>query len=263
MTEREDTADSAGVPWQGRHFEPNPFAADDGAADPRLLAALADFRRGREDRTAVIDAVRGARLLVPLIAEVGEIGVNTHGSVIDKSSELSIVTVAGPDGRKVMPAFTSAEAMRSWKPAARPVPVDAVRLALAAVSEDTELVILDPTASTEFAIRRPALWAIARQSPWSLPETDPEVTAAFRDPVGLEVAVPAISVTSGDPASRLAAPEILVTLALAPGLDQLAIAALLQRLHGAWSDSPTITERVDSLSVKLVPATDFDVSAAN
>jgi len=37
-------ADSAGVPWAGRSFEPNPHANDDGSADPALLLALTNFR---------------------------------------------------------------------------------------------------------------------------------------------------------------------------------------------------------------------------
>ena len=39
---------------------------------------------------------------------------------------------------------------------------DAVRAALAASSEDTDLIVLDPTSDTEFVIRRPAVWAVAR-----------------------------------------------------------------------------------------------------
>jgi len=34
--------DSAGVPWEGRSFESNPHAGDDGSADPALLDALCD-----------------------------------------------------------------------------------------------------------------------------------------------------------------------------------------------------------------------------
>ena len=35
------TADSAGVPWEGRSFRPNPAAGDDGSADAALADALA------------------------------------------------------------------------------------------------------------------------------------------------------------------------------------------------------------------------------
>ena len=50
------TADSAGFPWAGRSFEANPFAGDDGSADPALIGAIvilivvAVFRRPRERR---------------------------------------------------------------------------------------------------------------------------------------------------------------------------------------------------------------------
>ena len=39
-------ADSAGVPWAGRSFEPNAHAADDGRAPEELMAALGRFRVG-------------------------------------------------------------------------------------------------------------------------------------------------------------------------------------------------------------------------
>jgi hypothetical protein len=40
------TADSAGFPWAGRSFEANPFAGDDGSADPTLISAIERFRAG-------------------------------------------------------------------------------------------------------------------------------------------------------------------------------------------------------------------------
>jgi hypothetical protein len=41
------------------------------------------------------------------------------------------VTVAAPDGRRVLPVFTSV-AIAAWDPRARPVPADGVRTALSA-----------------------------------------------------------------------------------------------------------------------------------
>ena len=49
--------DSAGVPWEGRSFEPNPHAGDDGSADPALLAALTAPRDGAQRQVAVVDAL--------------------------------------------------------------------------------------------------------------------------------------------------------------------------------------------------------------
>lgn len=98
-------ADSAGVPWEGRRFEQNPHSGDDGSADPALLAALTAFRAGEGDAVAVVDAYRTARLLIPLVAEKGDEGVGPTGLRVDKTQELSIVTVAGPDGRRVLPGL--------------------------------------------------------------------------------------------------------------------------------------------------------------
>src|SRR5689334_10794364 len=99
--------DSAGVPWEGRRFEPNASSDDDGSADPRLLETIRRLQSGDVGEAELARAMRVARLLVPLVAELGESGTNEHGHIVDKSQELSIVTVAGPDGRAVLPAFTS------------------------------------------------------------------------------------------------------------------------------------------------------------
>ena len=158
-------ADSAGQPWAGRTFEPNRYADDDGTAPPAVAAALAAFAAGTADEVAVVDALRGTRVLIPLVAALGEAGRNDAGVTVDKSADLSIVTVAGPDGRTVLPVFTSAAAMSAWNPAARPVPVDLRTAALAAADERTELIVLDAGSETEFGLRRPAVWALAQDAP--------------------------------------------------------------------------------------------------
>ncbi len=117
--------DSAGVPWSGRHFEHNAASDDDGSAPPALLEVLGRFRAGAATQAGVVDVIRRSRLLVPLVAEVGEFGADGTGLVHDKSAELAIVTVEGPDGRSVLPAFSSGAALRQWNPKARPVPADA------------------------------------------------------------------------------------------------------------------------------------------
>jgi len=241
--------DSAGQPWEGRRFHENPAADDDGSADPRLIEALHRLRSGELGEADVVDAVRSARLLVPLVAELGESGRDDHGG--DKSQELSIVTVSAPDGRAVLPAFTSVDAMRAWDPAARPIPTPGERVALAAAGEGTELVILDPTSPTQFGIRRPALWAIAKRRPWRPSYLDEEVLGAFLRSAIDEPAVHAVQLAPGDPSASLAGPELLVHLTLEPGLDRGALDALLARLQERWAQDPLITDRVDSIAVRL------------
>ena len=246
-----NAADSAGQPWAGRHFEPNTSADDDGSADVGLLTAIRSFRSGTAGEADVVRSLRGARLLVPLVAHLGEAGENERGQLVDKTQELAIVTVLGPDGRTVLPAFTSVEAMRAWNPAARPVPAQAVRVAVAAASEQTDLVVLDPRSDTEFVVRRPALWAIANGQPWSPSYLDESVLDAFAECAAGESAVRSVELAAGDVDSRLAGPELIVVLTLVPGLDREALDALLARLSARWSAHETIAARVDSLVVRL------------
>lgn len=245
--------DSAGVPWQGRHFEPNPHADDDGSASPRFVAAIERFRAD-SDATGVVDAVRESRFLIPLIAELGEAGESEHGHLIDKSQELSVVTVAGPDGRNVLPVFSCVDAMRAWDAAARPVPADGIRVALAAAAEHTDLVVIDPGAGSEFVLRRPALWSVAQERPWAPPHMDASVRERFAASVTDEPAVAELALDAGDPQSRLAGPELVVRLALRPGLDQAALDALLGRLQQRWAVDEVIAERVDSMALRLTVA---------
>ena len=244
-------ADSAGQPWAGREFRENADADDDGSASPPLLEALRRFRAREIGEEGVVDAVRDSRLLVPLITELGEAGTSAAGVTIDKSQELSIITVAGPDGRNVLPIFTSAAAMAAWNPAARPVPSDAVRVALAAAQENTDLVVLDPTGPTEFVIRRPALWAVAQSQPWTPSYASRTVADAFARSIGSELSVLSVMLSAGDPGGRLAGPELVVRLELVDGLTQAELDATLARLAARWAADDAIATGVDSLRVQL------------
>lgn len=246
--------DSAGQPWAGRSFTENPHADDSGEADAALAAALAGFHGGTASMVEVVEAFRTARLLIPLLAELGEEALTDAGKRVDKSQELSIVTVAGPDGRSVLPVFSSVTTMSSWNPQARPVPAEGVRVALAAAHEQTDLVVLDPASPTEFVVRRPALWAIARQERWEPAAGSAEVASEFARSVASEPAVSGVSLEPGDPTATLAGPEVIVRLTLAPGLDATALSDLLARVAGRWSESALIAQRVDSLQVSLAAA---------
>ncbi|GAA2565861.1 SseB family protein [Microbacterium binotii] len=243
--------DSAGVPWEGRRFQPNTHAGDDGSADATLLAALTAFRAGEGHAVAVVDAYRHARLLIPLIAEKGEEGTAPGGMRVDKTQELSIVTVAGPDGRRVLPVFSSVETMARWDRSARPVPADGVRTALAAADDDTDLIVIDPGSPTEFVLRRPAVWAIGQGHAWEPSPVSPEVFAGLQESIGGELAVLDLSVAAGDPDARLRGPELIVELLLVDGLDKEQLDAVLARLARRWSVDDRVAVLVDSLTVKL------------
>ncbi|AYG04553.1 SseB family protein [Gryllotalpicola protaetiae] len=250
--EAHGAADSAGQPWAGRSFTPNTAAADDGSADPRLLQALTGFLTGTASPEDVVATFRSARLLIPLLAHAGEVETAPDGHLVDKTQELSIVTVAGPDGRKVLPAFTSVQTLAAWDPKARPVPAAGPRVALAAASEQTELIVIDPASPTEFVLRRPAVFALATGADWVAPYRAPAIRAAFEralsgesDAVGLELA-------AADPAQRLQAAELAVRLRLRAGLAPESLRQLVARLSERWAASPEIANGVDSLTLQLV-----------
>ncbi len=244
--------DSAGQPWAGRTFDARLHIDDNGSAPEQLLEAIRRFHDREVGEENVIDAIRGSRLLIPLVTHLGDSATNEFGLTIDKSQELSIITVAGPDGRNVLPAFSSAAAMASWNPDARPVPSDAIRVALAAAEENIDLVVLDATAPTEFVIRRPALWAIAQSMNWTPSYASRLVNAAFTESIATELSVLTVDLAAGDPGARLAGPELIVRLELVDGLSRTELDTTLARLANKWSVSDVIATGVDSLRVQLV-----------
>jgi len=245
-------ADSAGIPFEGRRFHENPATADDGSAPERVIEAIRRLRADELGIAEVVAALHPERLLVPLIAEAGDEGVGPYGQKVDKTQELSIVTVAGPDGRSVLPAFTSVDAMRVWNPMARPIPIQASRIALAAAAEGTPLIVVDPGSDTQTVVRRPAFRALATGEEWVPAFDDLQVAEAFGESVADEDAVVAIGVAPGDPQARLAGAEVIVVLQLGGDVDDAARDALLERVQSRWAADELIATRVDSIAVRLV-----------
>ena len=117
-------ADTAGVSWAGRDYATSPFPGDDGSAPAPLAAALAAVRAGHDaDLRRLAAALRGTRLLVPIMAEATEKGTTAHGLTGDNGADMAMVSITAPDGTTVLPLFTSAAALSAWRTDARPVPV--------------------------------------------------------------------------------------------------------------------------------------------
>lgn len=242
-------SDSAGVPWEGRSFHPNADAGDDGSAPPRVIEAIRRFRANEVGVAEVVSALHDARLLLPLLATRGDEGIGAHGQLVDKTQELSLVTAAGPDGRPVLPAFTSVDAMREWNSTARPIPIAVPRIALAVASEGTPLIVVDPGAPTMFVVRRPAFRALATGESWRPSFEDPEVLQAFLDASAGEQELVAVQLAPGDPTARLAGAELLVQLSVRAGLAEQGLDELTARLGARWAAEQVIAERVDSIGV--------------
>lgn len=244
-------SDSAGVPFDGRSFHANDAADDDGSADARLIETILRFRARELGLGEVVAALATARLLVPLVTDRGQAGIGAYGQLVDKTQELALVTVAGPDGRAVLPVFSSVEAMRVWNPVARPIPVTAARAALAAASDGLGALVVDPGSPTELALRRTAFESLALGSRFLPCFLDERVLEAFLAATASEPTVRALQLAAGDPDARLTGPELIVQVTLDAGLDQEALDAVLSRLGDAWAASGVILDRVDSIALRV------------
>ena len=246
-------ADSAGVPWDGRAFNENPFADDDGSARPELVNAIREFHE-TGDASKVFSEFSKSRLLIPLLADLGESEEGAHGQTIDKSADLSIVNVETPDGQIGLPVFSSVDTMQRWNSTARPVPSDAIRVALAAASEGNTRIILDPGSETEFAFRRAAIAAMAQQQSWIPPHLSTSVIAEFEKAVATEDVIAKVSISSLDPQSRLAGPEVKIQLHVVAGLNKEQLEEVLHRVTQNWAESDVIASSVDSMALVVKPA---------
>ena len=146
---------------------------DHGDADPVVAAALAAFAAGQESEHAALTALAGARLLVPVVAVLAELADDEQAGEVagpeqartlgdheqagaaagggagnrrrhprrEKVSEMALPTLVGKDGRHAVLAFTCLDALTRWRADARPVPVPASRVWLAARHEAGAAVI--------------------------------------------------------------------------------------------------------------------------
>ncbi len=142
---------------------PDPgFAGDDGSADPGLAAALAAYDDDPATRRAATLAVlQHARLLVPVLAVLGEVEVDEQGLARDKTSDMATVLMQGKDGRMALLAFTGDPALRRWNPEGRPVPVTAHDAARAARQDGADALLVDVAGPVLFVVEGEDLDALA------------------------------------------------------------------------------------------------------
>ena len=227
----------------------SPFAGDDGSADPELARLLGEHAAGTAPLTAVVARLVQVRVLIPVLAELEAEGTTDDGLRVDKEASAGVVALEAPDGRRALPVFTSVAAMAAWHPGARPVPADAARAALSAVSEDWALLVVDPAGPASALVPRPAVWAMAQGLPW-----EPAVVDGVVAP---DVARAVVAAVSGTPsvASVRAEPgrsqEVAVVLALDPGLTRAGLDAVLAQVNAALGADELISERVDSLELRV------------
>lgn len=239
--------DSAGVPWKGRSFDENPWAEDDGKTPELIAAALA---ASPFVKMSFLESLRGQRLLVPLIAEIGQTSIGPHGQTVDKSADLAIVAVATPDDRTAIPAFTSVADMLVWKPDARPVPVSISKLCVAAAGEGHTRVIINPATHAR-ALRRTELAALAQGLKIIDAVSGSEVKQVIAHAVKEVKDVVMAGVSAGDPEARLVAEEIIIEVGMRPGLTaqdlENALTSFVAELRARDLDN-----FVDSFKLKII-----------
>ena len=141
---------------------PDPgFAGDTGTADPELESALAAYAQGDLTHGGVLMLLQDARLLVPVVAMLGEVEYDDRGLAHDKTSDMAVVLVQGADGRRALLAFTSTETLTRWDNQARPVPVSARLAAQAAIQDEAAAVVVDIAGPSTLVVEAEDLGALA------------------------------------------------------------------------------------------------------
>lgn len=126
-----------------RLIQGSSYVDDDGAADPTLVAALRGYADGSVVYPEVLAALAGSRLLVPVVALLGEVEVDDAGLAHDKTSDMATVLLTAADGRRALLAFSGTDTLRGWDADARPVPVAGVLAAATAVQEGADALLVD------------------------------------------------------------------------------------------------------------------------
>ncbi|WP_326696628.1 SseB family protein [Streptomyces sp. NBC_01754] len=227
---------------------PDPgFSDDDGSAAPELAAALAAWAEDRDAVGPVLAALRGARLLVPVVAVLGEVeegddavgheasgegGGGRRGAGLrrEKTSDMAVPTLQAGD-RRALPAFTSTDSLARWDPRARPVAVPLHQALQAAAHEKADTVVLDLAGPVAFELTGPALLALAENRTSTDPLEDPLVVAAVREIAAAEPAVLRAHLGPGQADGTLAlvlAPDAVVTDAARRVADALAASEVLR-----------------------------------
>ena len=230
---------------------PDPgFSGDDGSADPRLAAALARHAAepSPDSEHELLAALVGARLMVPIVAILGEVETDADGLKHDKSSDMAVPTVTAPDGRKGLPAFTSLEALARWRADARPAPVPARQAVQAAWSEKADALLIDLAGPAFYELSGAAMRAVAEGRVMVRATDDPMVAEAV---CGLLAQHPVVLRAHLLPSGET---DALLALVPDPAADAETLGPAVQQLAAALAADELLRIRLDrGLDLAVVP----------
>ena len=142
---------------------PDPgFAGDTGEVSAAVADALAGYAAAPEARhRETLAVLLRSRVLVPVVAMLGEVEHDESGLAHDKTSDMATVLMRGRDGRLALLAFTGTAPLHRWDPDARPVPVTLRQAAQAALRDDAAALVLDVAGPVLFVVEGADLRALA------------------------------------------------------------------------------------------------------
>jgi hypothetical protein len=267
--------DSAGIPWAGRNLSGTGYDDDQGGADPELAEALAEAhdRPSAEADARLGRAAAMARWLVPVVAvrgdgdEDGEWPTSEPPSsdsypsdshpgdsypgdphAGDTRTDMAIITLVAPDGRRALPLFSSVDALAAWDPSARPVPVSAARAAQAALADGCQVAVVDLGSGHSIELRPSMLWALAQDLEWTPAHFDPVVVQAVSEAVANEPDVVTHQLEEGEP---LGSGVLRVVLGIRAGLSEELVEALTTRIGEELAVDEDFRARVDELTLSV------------
>ena len=137
------------------------FGDDDGSVAPDVAQALATYRDDPSTYRHTLAVLQDARLLVPVVALLGEAETGADGLTRDKSSDMATVLMTSSTGRTALMAFTSMESMRQWRADSRPVPVSVPQAAQAALQDGADALLVDVAGPVMLVVQRPDVESLA------------------------------------------------------------------------------------------------------
>lgn len=152
--------------FAGARILESSFPDDDGSQSEAVAAALSAYGQDRSAYPRVLAALQSSRLLVPVVALLGEVEYDEQGLAHDKSSDMAAVLMQGRDGRMALLAFTGAAQLEAWNPEARPVPVPAQVAAQSAIQDDAAALLVDVAGAVPVVVQGDDLLGLA--AGWTL-----------------------------------------------------------------------------------------------
>lgn len=235
-----------------RSVPPSTFADDDGTADLVLHNALSAYAQGVATGGEVLEALVGSRVLVPLVAVLETEPSTTRDASPapgGKPSAMATVTIAGPDGRRALVAFTSTATLAAWRDDARPLPVVGRKAAVAALSDGADSMFVDPAGPFPFAVAGEELRRLAFAR---------DVAAPLCEDADIQAAVTACLANEPDVRAALLhgvdAGGLRVTVVVDPKVGAATFRALVPRLtHALAADLVLRSRLAGAMQISVVP----------